>query len=246
MNDFLKNYYLLIVKYSEKKFVKEAALSILAILLLLGGRFAFDWYTNQQNIDAFAGLVEISKSYEKSLATAREQSSKSADDQVENPWEDTELLLDSIASTHSSSSLSPFFTMYQAELALEKDGDYDAACALMEKGVRRLSKKSIYYDMFNLKRIKMLLDSPEETASNQALQELQNITVNADNYYQQEALYILATYYEFNKDMEKSIELLTTLAQTKIDKALIVSPFVTQAQEKLKALNISLPNTSKE
>ena len=225
--------------YSKKKYVKEALIGVATLILMSASYFGYAWYQKRQNIQAFAGLVEISKSYEQALTKAREQASLPADTQKENPWEDTQLLLEAIASANSGSSLSPFFVIYQAQLALEAEGDYDKACTLMEQGIRGLSKKSVYYDMFNMKRIKMLLDSPMQNIRDKAVQELEKVAAQKDNYYAQEALSTLAAYQAFHGNMDGAIQAWTTLAQEDYsDKALISSPFVVQAQEKLKTLNI--------
>ncbi len=112
----------------------------------------------------------------------------------------------------------------------------------MDKGVRRLAKNSPYYDMFNLKRIKMLLDSPQVTVRENALKDLAQVAHQKENYYAQEALYTLGAYHAFHGNMQDAIQAWTTLAQeTESEKALISSPWVNQAQEKLKTLNITLP-----
>ena len=226
--------------YSKKKYVKESLIGVATLVLVGFGYFGYAWHQKRLNVQAFAGLVEISKSYEQALTKAREQQSLPADAPKENPWEDTQLLLEAIASANSGSSLSPFFVVYQAELALHADNDFDKACKLMDKAVYGLSKNSVYYDMFTMKRIKMLLDSPMQDVRDKAAQELEKVAAEKNNYYGQEALWTLAAYQSFHGNMDAAIQAWTTLAQQDhSDKALISSPFVAQAQEKLKTLNIA-------
>lgn len=234
-----------VASYSKKRYVKESMVVGAIILLMVGGYFAFGWYQKRQNVQAFAALVEISKSYEQAVTKAREQQALPADMHKENPWEDTQILLEALTSANSGSSLAPFFVMYQAQLALEAEGDFEKACKLMKQGLARLSKNSIYYDMFNLKRIKMLLDSPEHDVQVAAVNALEKVANNKENYYAQEALYTLGAYQAFHGNMEQAIQAWTTLAQEQQShKALINSSWVTQAQEKLKALQIELPAQS--
>ncbi len=233
--------YVAFLSYSKKKYVKESLIAGLVLLLAIGGYAAFDWYQKKQNIQAFAGLVEISKAYEAAVTKARELQNKPAEEQTENPWEDTQLLLEALASTHASSSLSPFFVMYQAQLALDADHDFDKACSLMEQGLRRLPKNSPFYDMFNLKRIKMLLDSPMQDVRTQAVAQLEQIGSQNDNYYAQEALWTVGSYQAFYGNLDQAIAAWKKLAQQATnDKELISSPWIALAQEKLKTLNISL------
>lgn len=238
----LQEKYVAFLSYSKKKYVKESLVVAGALFLALSGYAAFGWYQQRQNVQAFAGLIEISKAYEAALAKVRELESKPEEERTENPWEDTQLLLEAIAGTHASSSLSPFFVMYQAQLALDADHDFDKACQLMEQGLRRLAKNSPFYDMFNLKRIKMLLDSPMQDVRDKAIADLERVAAQKDNYYSEEALWTLGSYQAFYGNMDQAVAAWTTLAQEgQSEKALISSPWVSQAQEKLKTLNIALP-----
>lgn len=243
-NSLFHTYYDLVVEYSQVKYVKELLIGLAILGLVSTSYFMLNWYKKRQNIQAFAGLVEISKSYEKALAQARKQHELPVAEQVENPFEDTQLLLDAIALAHSNSTLSPFFIFYQAELALQQECDYDKACKLMEKGLYQLPKKSIYYDMFSIKLIKMLLDSPEENVVLAALEDLKLIAQNSENYCYQDALHLLASYEVSRGNMPAAIEAWKKLAMSSLDKSLMNSPFVAQAQEKLKSLNISLETSN--
>ena len=230
------------ITYSKKPYMKELFIGIVISILFGAGYIAYGWYQKRQNIQAFAALIEISKSYEQAVQKAGQLKDKSTDEQAaENPWEDTQLLLEALSSVHRGSSLAPFFVMYQAEIALQAENDYDKACQLMDQGLARLSKKSIYYDMFNFKRIKMLLDSPMENVRIAALKELQTIAADEDNFYNQQALYTIGTYESYHGNMDAAVDAWKKLAgQTQSENALISSPWVSQAQEKLKTLHITV------
>ena len=234
------HYYEMLMEYAQSKYVKEVLIALLAVGLLAGGYSAFQWYKKRQNVQAFAALVEISKAYENALTAAQNQQNLPEDQRTENPWEDVQLLLEALSSANKGSSLSPLFVFYQAELALKQEGDYDKACKLMEKGIDQLSKSSVYYDMFNLKRIKMLLDSPQENVAKAAVADLQLIAGNKNNYYYQDALHTLGMFQAAQGNMPAAIEAWTNLVKSQPEKSVIVSPFVTQAQDKLKSLNITL------
>ena len=235
--------YVAFVSYTKKKYVKEVLLAGAMTLVAVAGYFAFEWYQRRQNVQAFAGLVEIVKAYEDALVKVRELENKPAQEQTENPWEDVQLLLEALSSTHKSSSLSPFFTIYQAQLALDADHDYDKACQLMEQGLRRMSKNSPFYDMFVMKRIKMLLDSPMQDVREKAIAQLEKISEQKDNYAMQEALWLLGSYHAFYGNIEKAIVAWQKLAvQEESDSVIIGSPLVKQAQEKLKTLQATLPS----
>jgi len=111
----------------------------------------------------------------------------------------------------------------------------------MEKGIRRISKKSPFYDMFNIKRIKMLLDSPMQNVREKAVQELQQVADNVNNYYAQEALWTLGAYQSHQGNLTAAIEAWKKLAQEgQSEKALISSPWVIGAQDKLKSLHVEV------
>lgn len=238
----LKEQYVACMHYSKQRYMKELMIAVITAGICAAGYFSFEWYKKRQDIQAFAGLVEISKSYDAAAQKAQQMQAIPQDEWKENPWEDVQLLLEAIASAHSSSSLSPFFTMYEAQLALDADHNYEKACDLMEKGLRRMAKNSPMYDMFNLKRIKMLLDHPLEDVRHQALQELQQVAGQKGNYVEQEALWTLGLYQSFAGNMDQAIQAWTKLAeQARSEKALITSPWTVLAQDKLKTLQITLP-----
>lgn len=224
-----------VLQYTQKKYVKESLIVLATVIIFGGGYIAFGWYQKRKDTQAFAGLVEISKSYEASLKKASEHSSESSDQ--ENPWDDTKVLLEAIAASNSGSSLAPFFIIYQAQVALLADNDYEKACELMAKAIARLPKNSIYYDMFNLKRIAMLLDSPDEATRDNALVQLEKVAHHAENYYAQQALTLLAEYHMAKGNVEQAMKVWKLLAeqeQTGAQEPLITSPWVTYAQEQLK------------
>lgn len=228
------------MQYAQMKYVRELIVAVILFALVSCGYALVTWYQKSNNVQAFAGLVEISKSYEKALEAARNQQELPTAEQVENPFEDTELLLEAIATQHTSSSLSPFFVFYQADVALQKESDLAKATTLMKKGLAQLPKKSIYYDMFHLKLIKMSLDSKEEAVVTSAVQDLKLMADNNENYYYQEALHTLAMYQASQGDMSAAIVSWKKLATSQTDKALVGSPFVAQAQDKLKSLHIDM------
>ncbi len=240
----LNHYYEMLMEQVQAKYVKEFLLVLITVGILFGGYIAFAWYKKRQNVQAFAGLVEISKAYEKALSAAQAQQDLPESQRTENPWEDVQLLLEALSSANKGSSLSPIFIFYQAELALQQEADYDKACKLMEKGIGQLSKSSIYYDMFNLKRIKMLLDSPQENVVTAAIADLKLIADNPNNYYYQDALHTLGMLQAAQGNMPTAIDAWKKLVSSQPEKSVIVSPFVTQAQDKLKSLNITLETSN--
>ncbi len=218
--------------YTKKPYVKEV-LMLATLGLCLGlSHFGYRWYMKQQDMKAFSALVEVARSYE----TAVQKSRSAHNESEENPWEDTEVLLQAFIDAHAGSNLAPYFTMYQAQLALDKDNDYQTACDCMEKGLKKLSKSSVFYDMFSLKYTKMLLDHPDNAVVKKALQDLENIAQDRSNYCSSEALYLLGAYYQFHGDMDKAVNFLKILAEEYSEQAIVVSPWAQLAQEKLKTL----------
>ncbi len=241
----VKHHYAAFAEYSSKRYMKELLTGFFVFAVVGAGYVGYNWYQKRQNVQAFAALLEISKSYDQAANKAREQKSLPADAAHENPWEDTQILLEAVSRAHAWSSLAPFFVIYEAQLALDADGDYDKACSLMKKAIAGISKKSIFYDMFNLKYLKMLLDSSSESVQHDALLQLAAISLQPNNYYQQEALSTLASYHAAHGNMAAAIEAWTVLASfNQADVDLIRSDLVTQAQEKLKTFNISLPSSN--
>ena len=226
--------YDMLIDYTKKPYIKELLIASLGAVFLGLSHFGYRWYMKQQDMKAFSALVEVARSYETAAQKAR--SARNASE--ENPWEDTEVLLQAFVVAHAGSNLAPYFTMYQAQLALDKDHDYQAACDCMEQGLKKLSKSSVYYDMFRLKYIKMLLDSADEAVRAKALNDLEAIAFDRSNYSSSEALYVLSAYHQFHGNMDKSVEALKALAEDYAEQAIVVSPWARLAQEKLKTLSL--------
>ena len=235
----IKSYYNVFLSKSKDKYVKESLIGFVIISLLAGGFAMNSWYKHRQSAKAFAGLMEVAKSYEAALALDRKQRLITDDKaKKENPWEDTQVLLDAANSNSSGSALAPFFLLYKAQLVLEEENDLEKSIDLTRQAISYFSKDSIYYDMFNFKRIKMSLDSKDINTQKSALIELITVSQNPKNYCFEEALYVLGVYYIHNNDSTKSIESWKRLVENQSKTALIESPWVKQAQEKLKALGI--------
>lgn len=240
MQQLIQNQYQVAILYSKKPYIRETLITIAAAIVLGVFYFVYSWHQKNQNSKAFQALVEISQSYEQAVQKASQLKDKPANEQTENPWEDVKLLLEALSSKYAHSSLAPFFVMYQVELALKADHDYEKALQLIEKGLRLFSKKSIYFDMFNFKRIKMLLDHPMQDMRALALKELETVANNEENYFAQQALYTIGAYQSGCGDLEKAVDAWKKLAQqTQSENILISSPWVSQAQEKLKTLGIA-------
>jgi hypothetical protein len=237
----VQDHYSSFLDYSKKKYVRESLMGLALLALVAASYCGYLWYQKQQNAKAFVALVEVSKAYEQAAGKAREKAreKQSADSSSENPWEDVQVLLEAVAAAHSGSSLAPFFTIYQSQLALDANHDFDTACTLMEKALRGLPKDSAYYDMFHVKHMKMLLDSPMQDVRDKAVVELGKIGADATNYCAPEVLGTLAAYHVFHGNMDQAIAAWKTLAEmNQSNESLIKSPWVSQAQEKLKTLNI--------
>ncbi|MGZ6251218.1 MAG: hypothetical protein ACXWL2_04260 [Candidatus Chromulinivorax sp.] len=231
--------YAMLLEKSKNPQVRQAVFASALACFAAGAYFGFNWYQKRKDMHAFAGLVEIAKAYDQAVSKAQELASKSEDEQEENPWEDVQLLLQAIATANQGSSLAPFFTMYQAQLALDADHDYDTACSLMQQGLNRMSSDNPYFEMFQLKYIKMLLDSPMQDVRDKAVEQLQNIATQQNGYCYQEALWILGQYQMYQGHQDKAIEAFKALATCEQSvQTLISNPWVIAAQEKLKALNI--------
>lgn len=230
-------------QFSEKtkaKYVKEALLGTAILVIMFGGYMAHDWYKSYKSSKAFAGLLEVSKSYEKALEIDKKQEALRSKDNVANPWEDVDVLLDAASASSSGSNLSPFFLIYEAELTWKQDKKLDKAVELMKKAVSQFSSSSIFYHIFNLKRIKMQMDSSDAALQKDALVDLTKLSQDPSGYCFEEALYLLSMYHLYNNKLSDAVEAWKRLVENKAPKSLVISPWVKQAQEKLKAFGVEV------
>lgn len=232
----ISDYYKFLREQYTAKYVKEFLLGAGILVGLFGGYFLHGYYIKRREAKAFGALYEVVESFEKTKYTTMSADPVKDKEKIDNAWQDTEMLLDALYKDHMGSYLAPYFLIFKSVIVQEKGGHVDEARKILEDALVQMSKKSVLFDLFELKRIKMSFDSEDESVRKLALQDLIDFSKNNESALFEEALYTLGSYYIYQGDMVKAKEALEKLVKNADKKALLKSPWVKQAEEKLESL----------
>lgn len=225
-----RSYEILKKQYSAK-YVKEAVLGIGILLALFGGYFLHDFYVNHREQKAFGALIEVVDSFEK--AQYASMGAGVDKNKIEEEWSDTEKLLDSLYQDNMGSYLAPYFMMFKAQIELEKGGSPDEARKVVKEALGNVPQGSELFSLFDLKRIKLEFDSKDEKVREQAVKDLEEMAKDKTSYVYEEAAYLLGAYYMYKGQTDDAQNVWKELVEGADKKALVQSPWVQQAEEKL-------------
>lgn len=227
----MNHYYELLKKQYSAKYVKEALLGIGIILSLFGGYFLHDYYVKHREEKAFGALIEVVESFEKAQYAAMGAGVDKK--KIEEEWSDVETLLDSLYHDNMGSYLAPYFMMFKAQIELEKGGSPDIARETITKELGNIPQGSELFSLFDLKRIKLGFDSKDNKVREESLKSLEMIAKDKTSYVYEEAAYLLGAYYMHKGQSDKAHEIWKELVKDADKTALLESPWVKQAEEKL-------------
>ena len=184
-------------EFLGSKHTQNIALSLAALLVLVGGYLGYRWYVQQREERAqlvFAAAVDLAQ-----------QALKSESDQQAGSvtWQDVEMAFKIGYDQNKSSYLAPYFLAFQAE-ALLRQRRQEEALSLMNEVLSQLSTSDQLYDQYFLKRACIKLDSTDEQIKKQGLDELTSIADKADSLFKEPAEYYLGEYYWANQQFDKA------------------------------------------
>lgn len=136
---------------------------------------------------------------------------------------------------HRSSSLAPFFQLFQAQ-AMERQGKSAEAVRLTRTALETLKPTNPLYGFYQTKLALMQLDSADATVSEVGLKELKMCGLDESNRARDMALFYLGLHYWDNDDIENAGETWEKLKSLKVQEGKEVSPFVALAEQKIKQL----------
>lgn len=231
--DNVSSSYASLQKQYSAKYVKGFLIGLVIMTALGGGYFFNKIYTQNREERAFVALSEVIESFTHSQRITQGLDPQKDQEKIEQAWQDTEALLNALHKEHMSSYLAPYFLIFKSQILLEKTNDLEQATKILDDALAQMSKGSEMYNLFFMKRIKMGFDSKQEEVRKQAVADLNVIAQDPSNTMYQEALYELGVYFMSAGDIEKSQEAFKKLVDSADASALLNSPWVQQAKEKL-------------
>lgn len=227
------SYYASLQQQYSAKYVKEFTIG-LALLVALGGGYVLNrWYTQHREQKAFEALSEVVASFSQTQRLTQSLDPVKDKEKIEQSWNDTLLLLDALYKEHMGSYLAPYFLVFKAQVVLEKDHNLVDSMKLLDEALPHMSKNSELGSLFHMKRIKMGFDSEDEKTREQSLHALEQTAQDASSFAQQEAQYLLGVYYVAQGQVAKAQATWKELVATADSAALVKSPWVKLAHEKL-------------
>jgi hypothetical protein len=226
-------YYQSLQEQYSIKYLREMFIGMVILVCFGGGYFLNKFYVQRREQQAFVALSEVIDSFMQSQHAAQALDPVKDKEKIIQAWLDTQLLLDALYKEHISSYLAPYFLVFKSQIVLERDKNLDQAIEIMDLALQNISKKTELGSFYHLKRIKMGFDSKDQTAKDQALNNLIALSQDSGSYAYQEALYLLGSYFTSVGQIDKADEAFKKLAASHDPDALIKSLWVNLAQEKL-------------
>jgi len=229
----ISSHYVSFQNHFSAKYAKEVLIGVAVLAILAGGYFLNVKYVQSREERAFVALSEVIESFTQSQQATQDLDSQKDQEKIQQAWADTEMLLDALHKEHMSSRLAPFFLVFKSQIMVEKDHNLEGSMKILDEALSQMPKNSELTSLFQMKRIKMGFDSDKEELQKQALADLTKIVQDAKNPSFEEALYLLGVYYLYAGDIEKSQEAFKHLVDSADNSAVVKSPWVKQAREKL-------------
>ena len=239
MQKNISNYYKMLKEQTSGKYVKETMLGTGIVVGVLVGYFSYNFYVKKREQQAFGALVEVVESFEKAQYELKNSEKKSDMQHDVDAWQDTEVLIDALYKQNSSSYLAPYFLIFKSQIALERGAPVDEVRAVLVQALNQIPKNSALYDLFNLKRIMMALDSSDPVVCKDALADLIAVAKDEKGYSFEEASLVLGSYYVHQGDVQQARQVWENVVKAADKKSLLPSPWVKQAEEKLESIKLA-------
>lgn len=232
------NYYRMLIQQSSVRYAKETVFGVGIMIALVAGYLIHGFYVKKREEQAFGALTEVVESFEKAQYEVLHSENKT-DDQDINVWQNTEEFIDSLYKQNANSYLAPYFLIFKSQVALERGVPIDEVRVMLETALAKMSKHTPLFDLFNFKRIMISFDSQDQVVRDAALSELIAVANDEQGYVFEEANYLLGLYYVQRGDIDQARKAWENVVHKADKKALLPSPWVKQAEEKLESIKLA-------
>lgn len=215
------------------KYLRELLIALFMVITIGSGYFLYRFYAQHREQQAFVALSEVIDSYMQSQYFAQSLNPEKDREKIVQAWSDTEILLDALYKENINSDVAPYFLVYKSNIVLERDRDVDHAIEILDNALKSLSKNSIMGSCYRMKRIEMGMDSKNEQTRQRAVADLIAAAEDTKSYTNQKALFSLGNYYLSIGESAKAQAMFQKLVDQSDSTALIKSPWLALAEEKL-------------
>lgn len=233
INKSISSYYASLKEQYSARYLREVMIGVVVLTALAGGYFLNKFYVQYREEKAFVALSEVVDSFSQSQRIAQSLDLQKDKEKLTQAWQNTEMLIDALYKEHINSYLAPYFLVFKSQMVLERDGDLQKAIQLLDDALIGIPKNSELGSLYHMKRIKMGFDSHDAAVREKSVHDLIKITQDSNDYAFEEALYLLGVYYLSINDLVKANETFQKLVAGSDKQALLKSPWVKLAQEKL-------------
>lgn len=229
----ITTYYASLKEQYSARYLREAIIGVVLLTCLGGGYFLNKFYVEYREQKAFVALTEVINSFMQTQRLVQSLDEREDKEKIAQAWQDTQVLLDALYAEHINSYLAPYFLVFKSQIALDCDHDLNQAIKLLDDALVSIPKNSEMGSLYHLKRIKMGFDSTDEQVREKSLQDLIKMAQDPQGYGYQEALYLVGLYYTSINDLAQAQDSFKRLVDSADSTALLKSPWVKLAQEKL-------------
>jgi len=203
------------------RYSRHVSIVLLFAAIAVSAFWGYRWWHRQREEGAQKALSEGIYAYQEAL--------QGKDDFA---WGNVAMLFNVGHEQHSSSSLAPFFIMFNAD-ALLRQGNRAEAIVKFEEAIKTLPKDSAFLNLYKTKLALVRLDDETSDISEQGLKELNELANNAENSNRDMALYYVGLYYWSQNNIDDAKVVWQKLVDTFKDEKIGASPWVGHAREKL-------------
>ncbi len=211
-----------IKKYVSFAYAREIFAGIAVVCVGIMCWYGFSWYKVRQNQRAHIGLSFCIEAYHKAQLEEGADFSSAI-----------QLFRDGYA-IHGSSSLAPFFLVYEADILLQQGNRHDAI-PVLKKAVETLGNSPLAY-LYKTKHALVMMDSNETDIKQQGLDALLALAREPKNQYSDNALYFLGRYYAVNNQRDEARMIWQELAEIYEVNGADASPWAERAWEALRLM----------
>jgi tetratricopeptide (TPR) repeat protein len=232
VKDSMKKWYEVVIKPYIKdvresaksyKYSREITIVFMIGLFISAGIWGYKWWSFKREADAQKSLSECIYAYQEALQGKDES------------WPTVSMMLTIGYERHRSSSLAPYFLVFDSDTLLKQGRQEEAICRL-DEAIKALPTDSQLGDLYKTKLSLIKMDSEDQIVREEGLKELNELAYNEKNDNRDMALYYLGLYHWSRDDLKEAQAVWQPLIEIFKKEKLGASPWAEMASTKLEQI----------